>query len=51
LVDPDTLESMKNAIQLENQGQPEKPALEIERQLRNKVHEYYYAKYTRHSRT
>jgi pre-mRNA-processing factor 39 len=38
---------MKNAIQLENQGQPEKPALEIERQLRNKVHEYYYAKYTK----
>jgi len=33
---------MRAAVQLENQGQPEKPALEIERQLRTKIHEYYY---------
>jgi len=36
---------MNRAIQLENQGQPEKPALEIERQLRNKIHEHYYTAY------
>ncbi|CAN9390543.1 unnamed protein product [Alternaria sp. RS040] len=47
LVDPDTLETMKNAVELENQGQPEKPVLEVERQLRTKIHEYYYAEYTK----
>ena len=45
LADPDMLETFKNAVQLENQGQPEKPALEIERQLRAKIHEYYYTAY------
>ncbi|USP79882.1 pre-mrna-processing factor 39 [Curvularia clavata] len=47
LADPDTLESLKAAVQLENQGQPEKPALEIERQLRTKIHEYYYTSYSK----
>ncbi|KAF1943620.1 TPR-like protein [Clathrospora elynae] len=45
LADPDTLETLKNAVQLENQGQPEKPVLEIERQLRQKINEYYYNSY------
>ncbi|EDU45386.1 Pre-mRNA-processing factor 39 [Pyrenophora tritici-repentis] len=45
LVDSDMLETFKSAVQLENQGQPEKPALEIERQLRVKIHEYWYEVY------
>ncbi|KAF1845788.1 TPR-like protein [Cucurbitaria berberidis CBS 394.84] len=47
LADADTLEELKNAVQLENQGGPEKPPLEIERQLRQKVHEYYYTSYSK----
>lgn len=47
LADPETLESMNAAVQLENQGQPEKPALEVERQLRTKIHEYYYNSYSK----
>ncbi|KAI8935881.1 hypothetical protein NX059_007396 [Plenodomus lindquistii] len=47
LVDTDLLESMKTAVQVENQGQSEKPALEIERQIRQKIHEHYYASYTK----
>lgn len=46
LVEPEILETLKNATQLENQGQPEKAPLEIERQLRQKIHQYYYDLYT-----
>ncbi len=45
LVDPDTLEKLKTTVQAENQGGPEKPPLEIERQQRQKVHEDCYASY------
>jgi pre-mRNA-processing factor 39 len=47
LVDSDTLEAIKNACQLENQGLPEKPALELERQLRHKIAEHYYNTYSK----
>ena len=47
LAEPDTLEQFKNAVQAENQGGPEKPPLEIERQIRQKIHEEYYASYTK----
>ena len=45
LVDSDTLEKLKNTVHTENQGGPEKPPLEIERQLRQKVNEDCYALY------
>jgi pre-mRNA-processing factor 39 len=45
IVDSETLETLKNACQLENQGQPEKPVLELERQLRHKISEFYYNSY------
>ncbi|KAL6706865.1 hypothetical protein ACN47E_005008 [Coniothyrium glycines] len=47
LTDAETLKSLQNAVQLENQGQPEKPALELERQLRQKIHEHYYTSYSK----
>ncbi|KAF2134280.1 hypothetical protein P153DRAFT_372724 [Dothidotthia symphoricarpi CBS 119687] len=47
LAESEILETLKNAAQLENQGQPEKAPLEIERQLRQKIHQYYYDSYTR----
>lgn len=47
LAEPDTLETIKNAMQLENQGFPEKAPLELERQLREKIHAYYYESYSR----
>ena len=34
-------------MQLENQGFPEKAPLELERQLREKIHAYYYESYSR----
>ncbi|KAH9860587.1 hypothetical protein J1614_011918 [Plenodomus biglobosus] len=46
LIDAEALESINNAVQLENQGQPEKSALEVERQVRQKIHEHYSAFYT-----
>lgn len=45
LAEPETLEAFRNSVQSENQGQPEKPVLEIERQLRLKIHEHYYNVY------
>lgn len=47
LVDSETLESLNAAVQLENQGMSEKPVLEIERQVRQKIHEHYYASYSK----
>jgi pre-mRNA-processing factor 39 len=47
LVEPETLEILKNQVQLENQGQPEKPPLELERQLRQHIHQFYYDAYSR----
>ncbi|KAH7560143.1 TPRhypothetical proteinlike protein [Bipolaris maydis] len=47
LASPETLEKLKAAVQLENQGQPDKPALEIERQLRAKITEWYYGSYSK----
>lgn len=47
LAEPETLEAIKNAMQLENQGFPEKAPLELERQLREKIHAYYYESYSR----
>ncbi|KAF1924342.1 pre-mRNA-processing factor 39 [Didymella exigua CBS 183.55] len=47
LAEPDTIETIKNAMQLENQGFPEKAPLELERQLREKIHAYYYESYSR----
>ncbi|KAH7391822.1 hypothetical protein BKA66DRAFT_412643 [Pyrenochaeta sp. MPI-SDFR-AT-0127] len=47
LADPDTIETLKKAAQAENEGGPEKPPLEIERQLRMRVHEHYYASYAK----
>lgn len=42
LTDAETLKFLQDAVQHENQGQPEKSILEIERQLRQKIHENYY---------
>ena len=47
LIEPETLEALRNAVQAENQGQAEKPVLEIERQVRQKVHEHYYNAYSK----
>ncbi|EMD62048.1 hypothetical protein COCSADRAFT_95189 [Bipolaris sorokiniana ND90Pr] len=47
LAGPETLEKLKAAVHLENQGQPDKPALEIERQLRAKITEWYYGSYSK----
>lgn len=47
LVDADTLQTLKSAVQLENQGQSEKPVLEIERQIRQKIHEHSYESYSK----
>lgn len=47
LAEPETLDTIKNALQLENQGLPEKAPLELERSLRQKIHEYYYEAYSR----
>lgn len=47
LVEPETLESIRSAVQSENQGLSEKPVLEIERQVRLKVHEHYYNAYSK----
>lgn len=47
LASADIIETLKNAVHAENQGGPEKSPLEIERQLRLKVHEHYYASYAK----
>lgn len=47
LAEPEVLETIKSAMQLENQGFPEKAPLELERQLREKIHAYYYESYSR----
>jgi pre-mRNA-processing factor 39 len=44
LVEPETLTALQKQIQLENQGQPEKPPLELERQMRQAIHQYYYGR-------
>jgi pre-mRNA-processing factor 39 len=44
LVDAETLETIKSAMTLENQG-VEKAPLELERQLREKIHAHYYETY------
>jgi pre-mRNA-processing factor 39 len=46
LVDSETLETLKNAMTVENQGVDKAP-LELERQLREKIHAYYYESYSR----
>ncbi|KAF2831965.1 hypothetical protein CC86DRAFT_451629 [Ophiobolus disseminans] len=42
LVDTETLENLQKQIQADNQGQPEKAPLELERQLRDRIAQYYY---------
>ncbi|KAH8731431.1 hypothetical protein GQ44DRAFT_698733 [Phaeosphaeriaceae sp. PMI808] len=46
LVDPETLEILRNQVQEENQGQAEKPQLELDRQLAALVHHNYIEAYT-----
>ncbi|KAF2033751.1 TPR-like protein [Setomelanomma holmii] len=47
LVDAETLELVQKSIQSENQGQPEKPPLEVERHLRQHIHQFYYDAYSK----
>ncbi|KAJ4370642.1 hypothetical protein N0V83_005163 [Neocucurbitaria cava] len=49
LVDDETLDTLKNAVQLENQAGPEIAPLELERQLRLKLADYYYTAYSKTS--
>jgi pre-mRNA-processing factor 39 len=37
---------LQKQAHLENQGQPEKPPLELERQMRQAIHQFYYEAYT-----
>jgi pre-mRNA-processing factor 39 len=46
-VEPETLETLKGRAQAENQGQIEKPPLELERQMRQHIHQFYYEAYAR----
>jgi pre-mRNA-processing factor 39 len=47
LVEPDTLASLQKQIGLENQTGPERPPLELERQMRQAIHQHYYEAYSR----
>jgi len=47
LVEPEVLETLKGQMQLENQGQLEKPPLELERQMRQHIAQHHYEQYGR----
>ncbi|KAH4908302.1 hypothetical protein HBI80_055800 [Parastagonospora nodorum] len=42
LAEPELLETLNKQIQVENQGQPEKAPLELERQIRHAISQHYY---------
>jgi pre-mRNA-processing factor 39 len=47
LADTQTLQTLQKQIDLENQGLPEKAPLELERQIRQSLHQYFYDIHTR----
>jgi pre-mRNA-processing factor 39 len=47
LVDAETMQALQKQAEMENQGQPEKPPLELERQMRQLIHAFYYESYSR----
>lgn len=46
LADTEVLEHLTGAVHLENEGGPDRSPLEIERQIRTKIHEYYVSFYS-----